>query len=132
MFAHGSFSFNVLLAACATGGVGARAGGVGARAGGVGARRAAWVCTASTMKKAKQGLSFENMLLRPAGTGAFLYSSLGRLREEVRVCATGVLKIIKQACPLRGGLCALRARGLFFILVWAACAAGGVGMHGEH
>ena len=88
---------------------------MGARAGGVGARRAAWVCTASTMKKAKQGLSFESMLLRPAGTGAFLYFSLGRLRGEVRVCATGVLKIIKQACPLRGGLCALRARVLFFL-----------------
>ena len=89
--------------------------------------RAAWVCTASTMKKAKQGLSFESMLLRPAGTGAFLYFSLGRLRGEVRVCATGVLKIIKQACPLRGGLCALRARGLFFILVWAASGEGKAG-----
>ena len=77
--------------------------------------RAAWVCTASTMKKAKQGLSFESKLLRPAGTGAFLYFSLGRLRGEVRVCATGVLKKIKQACPLRNGFCALRARRLFFL-----------------
>ena len=31
-----------------------------------------------------------------------------------------------RACPLKDSLCALRARGLFFIFDWAACAAGGV------
>ena len=34
---------------------------------------------------------------------------------------------------MNGGLCALRAQGLFFIVVWAACAAGwrSEGMRGE-
>ena len=86
----------------------------------------------SVVKENKAGLSFERGECAQRGQKLMFLCCLGRLRGEVRVCATGVLKIIKQACPLRGGLCALRARGLFFILVWAACAAGGVGMHGEH
>ena len=35
---------------------------------------------AGALKKTKQGLSFERRLLRPAGTGAYFCSSLGRLR----------------------------------------------------
>ena len=37
---------------------------------------------AYALEKAKQGLSFEWRLVCPAGTGAFLYCSLGRLRGE--------------------------------------------------
>ena len=54
---------------------------------------------------------------------------------HVGACATGDVEMgfccwrygkkKSRACPLRGGLCALWARGLFFVLVWAACAAGG-------
>jgi len=38
------------------------------------------VYATGALKKAKQGLPFENKLLCPAGTAAFLLFSLGRLR----------------------------------------------------
>ncbi len=67
------------------------------------------------LERVRQSLSFERCLLCPADTGAFTFFNLGRLRG-------GVAKLSRQdfkrkqgrACPLRGGVCALRARGLFF------------------
>ena len=90
------------------------------------ARRGGETFAVRLQEKAKQGLPFERQNMCPAGTGAFLLSSLGRLRG-------GVAKFSRQdfkrkedrACPLREVFCALRARGLYFVLVWAACAAGG-------
>ena len=76
----------------------------------------------------KQGLSFERWLLCPAGTGAFFYFSLGRLRGGRRGYARRALrKKQSRVCPLRISFCALRARGLFFILVWAASGVGKAG-----
>jgi hypothetical protein len=81
---------------------------------------------ARLQEKAKQGLPFEWWLLCPAGTAAFLCFSLCRLRGgEAKLSRQGFKRKQGRACPLNGGLCALRAQGLFFILAWAACAAGG-------
>ena len=53
------------------------------------------------------------------------YSQMAGADGVAKLCAAGAL-LKKQigACPLRGGFCALRARWLYFILVWAACEAG--------
>ena len=76
----------------------------------------------------KQGLSFERGFLCPAGTEAFFICCLGRLRRGLgrRGHARRALqKKLSKACTLRVVFCALRARWLIFVLVWAACAAGG-------
>ena len=43
-------------------------------------RGEARVCAAGPLKKTMQGLSFEPWLLYPAGTEAFIFFNLGRLR----------------------------------------------------
>ena len=55
---HGGFYFIIVLGACAVAGI----------------------FRSRPFKTRKQGLAFERRLLYPAGTGAFHYFNLGRLR----------------------------------------------------
>ncbi len=76
-------------------------------------------------EKANRGLPFERWLLCPAGTVALLYFSLGRLRGgEAKLLLQGFKRKQSRACPLKGGLCALRAQGLSFSSIWAASGGG--------